>query len=190
MRSYDIFVAKIYDYVLIDSFWGFPGFIDSLTSYATLGQPNIYSCRLKGNQWYGVTFKRGSVDWILRFCPFWFSMSPATSQVCLASSWQASFQARLGDPFFQTSFIHLFTITSFKPLGLFPSNSFPPQHDKHNQQIPPQHSQQFLFLLSTISTGLNALAAIALRLELFWQKGKKYFQRYFQMYLKYLWKHI
>ena len=35
-RNYDIFVAKIYDYTLIDSFWGFPGFIDSLTSYATL----------------------------------------------------------------------------------------------------------------------------------------------------------
>ena len=37
-RNYDIFVAKIYDYALIDSFWGFPGFIDSLTSYATLAQ--------------------------------------------------------------------------------------------------------------------------------------------------------
>ena len=36
MRNYDMFVAKIYDYALIDSFWGFPGFIDSLTSYATL----------------------------------------------------------------------------------------------------------------------------------------------------------
>ena len=35
-RNYDIFVAKIYDYALIDSFGGFPGFIDSLTSYATL----------------------------------------------------------------------------------------------------------------------------------------------------------
>ena len=32
----DIFVAKIYDYALIDSFWGFPMFIDSPTSYATL----------------------------------------------------------------------------------------------------------------------------------------------------------
>ena len=36
MRNYDIFVAKIYDYALIDSFWGFPRFIDSPTSYATL----------------------------------------------------------------------------------------------------------------------------------------------------------
>ena len=35
-RNYDIFVAKIYDYALIDSFWGFPRFIDSPTSYATL----------------------------------------------------------------------------------------------------------------------------------------------------------
>ena len=35
-RNYDIFVAKIYDYLLIDSFWGFPGFIDSPASYATL----------------------------------------------------------------------------------------------------------------------------------------------------------
>ena len=35
-RNCDIFVAKIYDYVLIDSFWGFPRFIDSPTSYATL----------------------------------------------------------------------------------------------------------------------------------------------------------
>ena len=32
----DIFVAKIYDYALINSFWGFPRFIDSPTSYATL----------------------------------------------------------------------------------------------------------------------------------------------------------
>ena len=32
----DIFVAKIYDYALIDSFLGFPRFIDSPTSYATL----------------------------------------------------------------------------------------------------------------------------------------------------------
>ena len=35
-RDYDIFAAKIYDYALIDSFWGFPRFIDSPTSYATL----------------------------------------------------------------------------------------------------------------------------------------------------------
>ena len=35
-RNYDIFVTKIYDYALIDSFWGFPRFIDSPTSYATL----------------------------------------------------------------------------------------------------------------------------------------------------------
>ena len=35
-RNYDIFVAKIYDYALIDSFWGFPRFINSPTSYATL----------------------------------------------------------------------------------------------------------------------------------------------------------
>ena len=35
-RNYDIFVAKIYDYALIDSFWGSAGFIDSPTSYATL----------------------------------------------------------------------------------------------------------------------------------------------------------
>ena len=35
-RNYDIFVAKIYDYVLINSFWGYPRFIDSPTSYATL----------------------------------------------------------------------------------------------------------------------------------------------------------
>ena len=35
-RNYDTFVAKIYDYALIDSFWGFPMFIDSPTSYATL----------------------------------------------------------------------------------------------------------------------------------------------------------
>ena len=37
-RNYDIFVAKIYDYALIDSFWGFPWFIDSPTSYATLSE--------------------------------------------------------------------------------------------------------------------------------------------------------
>ena len=35
-RNYDIFVAKIYDYALVDSFRGFPRFIDSPTSYATL----------------------------------------------------------------------------------------------------------------------------------------------------------
>ena len=37
-RIYDIFVAKIYDYAPIDNFWGFPRFIDSPTSYATLGE--------------------------------------------------------------------------------------------------------------------------------------------------------
>ena len=36
MHNYDIFVAKIYDYALIDSFSGSPGLIDSPTSYATL----------------------------------------------------------------------------------------------------------------------------------------------------------
>ena len=35
-RNYDIFVAKIYDFALIISFWGFPRLIDSPTSYATL----------------------------------------------------------------------------------------------------------------------------------------------------------
>ena len=35
-RIYDIFVAKIYDYALIDSFWVFPRFFDSPTSYVTL----------------------------------------------------------------------------------------------------------------------------------------------------------
>ena len=35
-HNYDIFVAKIYDYALIDSFSGSPGLIDSPTSYATL----------------------------------------------------------------------------------------------------------------------------------------------------------
>ena len=34
--SYGIFVVKIYDYTLIDSFWGSAGFLDSPTSYATL----------------------------------------------------------------------------------------------------------------------------------------------------------
>ena len=37
-RIYDIFVAKIYDYALIDSFWGSAGFLDSPTSYAILPQ--------------------------------------------------------------------------------------------------------------------------------------------------------
>ena len=36
MRYYDIFVAKIYDHSLIDSFWGSAGFLDSPTSYAKL----------------------------------------------------------------------------------------------------------------------------------------------------------
>ena len=40
-RNYDIFVVKIYDYALIDSFGGFPGFIDSLTSYAGYYLPAI-----------------------------------------------------------------------------------------------------------------------------------------------------
>ena len=35
-HSYGIFVAKIYDYTLIDTFWGSAGFLDSPTSYATL----------------------------------------------------------------------------------------------------------------------------------------------------------
>ena len=44
-RNYDIFVAKIYDYALIDSFWGFPRFIDSPTSYATLVKCNAGKLR-------------------------------------------------------------------------------------------------------------------------------------------------
>ena len=36
MRQYDILVAKIYEYVLTDSFSGFLRLIDSPTSYATL----------------------------------------------------------------------------------------------------------------------------------------------------------
>ena len=41
IKAFYIFVAKIYDYALIDSFWGFRGFIDSLTSYATLTQDQL-----------------------------------------------------------------------------------------------------------------------------------------------------
>ena len=41
MRNYDIFVAKIYDYALIDSLLGFPGLIDSSTSYATLSDSEL-----------------------------------------------------------------------------------------------------------------------------------------------------
>ena len=40
-RNYDIFVAKIYDCALIDSFWGFPRLIDSPTSYITLQPTDI-----------------------------------------------------------------------------------------------------------------------------------------------------
>ena len=36
-------VAKIYDYALIDSFWGFPRLIDSPTSYATLEWGQVQS---------------------------------------------------------------------------------------------------------------------------------------------------
>ena len=36
MHNYGIFVAKIYDYALIDSFWGSAGLTDSPTSYAKL----------------------------------------------------------------------------------------------------------------------------------------------------------
>ena len=143
------------------------------------GQPIIWSCRWKGNQLYGFTLKRGSVAWILRFCLFWSSMWPATSQVCPASSWQASFQARLGDLFLQTS-NDLFTVTCSNVFAAFSLKFFSSSAQSTNS-----------FLLSTISTGLNALAAIALRLELFWQKGEKYLQWYLQikMYLKDIWKH-
>ena len=41
-RNYNIFVAKIYDYALIDSFRGFRRFIDSPTSYATLVGKRMY----------------------------------------------------------------------------------------------------------------------------------------------------
>ena len=40
MRNYDIFVAKIYDYTHIDSFWGSAGLIDSPTSSATMPTTN------------------------------------------------------------------------------------------------------------------------------------------------------
>ena len=35
--NYGVFVSKIYDYVLINSFWGSAGFLDSAASYAGLG---------------------------------------------------------------------------------------------------------------------------------------------------------
>ena len=35
-RNYGIFVAKIYDYALINSFWGSAGFLDSAAIYAAL----------------------------------------------------------------------------------------------------------------------------------------------------------
>ena len=50
-RNYGIFVVKIYDYALLDSFWGSAGFIDSPTSYATLRR-NLRS----------LFFKRGSTS--------------------------------------------------------------------------------------------------------------------------------
>ena len=43
IRNYDIFVAKIYDYALINSFLGFPRLIDSPTSYATLIMTTVNS---------------------------------------------------------------------------------------------------------------------------------------------------
>ena len=39
-HNYNIFVVEIYDYVLIDSFWGSAGFLDSPTSYANLPTTN------------------------------------------------------------------------------------------------------------------------------------------------------
>ena len=42
MRNYDI-----YDYELIDSFWGFPGLIDSLTIYATLGMSKMHLYKIE-----------------------------------------------------------------------------------------------------------------------------------------------
>ena len=42
-----IFVVTIYDYALIDSFWGSAGFIDSPTSYATLTCRKLYWLRNK-----------------------------------------------------------------------------------------------------------------------------------------------
>ena len=59
-RNYDIFVAKIYDYALIDSFWGFPRFIDSPTSYATLpAKMKNFEKRPYGDAEF---YQNGSVD--------------------------------------------------------------------------------------------------------------------------------
>ena len=41
MCNYNIFVAKIYDYALIDSFWGSAGSLNSLTSYAIQKQDKM-----------------------------------------------------------------------------------------------------------------------------------------------------
>ena len=74
MRNYDIFVAKIYDYALIDSFWGFPGFIDSLTSYATLvlhgGQHCLYLVWVL-LQWFSKQSKHFSVSSASNLEKYW-----------------------------------------------------------------------------------------------------------------------
>ena len=44
-RNYGIFVVKIYDYALIDSFWGSVGFIDNAASCAALVHYKI-TCQL------------------------------------------------------------------------------------------------------------------------------------------------
>ena len=44
MHNYDIFLAKIYDYLLTNSFWGSAGIIDSPISYATLATTIMSQC--------------------------------------------------------------------------------------------------------------------------------------------------
>ena len=64
MRNCDIFVVQIFYYVLIDSFWGFPGLIASPTSY-TYTLVNIWKlAQMRKPKWL---FVMKPLSWMLLF---------------------------------------------------------------------------------------------------------------------------
>ena len=121
----------------------------------------------------------------MRFCLFWFSMWPATSQVCLAYSWQASFQARLGDLSLQTS-NDLFTVPCFKVFGAFSIKFFSPsaRSAQSANSFPPQHYQHRAERLGSNCAQVGTI--LAKRQKIFPKLFANVFERYSKTYFKYI----
>ena len=124
-------------------------------------------------------------------------MWPATSQVCPAFSWQASFQARLGALSLQTS-NDLFTVTCSNvfvafSLKFFSSSAGTAQLaifflfstiSTINKFFPPQHNQHRAERLGSNCAQVGTI--LAKRQKIFPKLFANVFERYSKTYLKYI----